>query len=75
MGITNLEKAVLAELREVANEPKLRLKNVREYSTAESVVKKNLQEEDGEEMIRLPELGLWAAFIRPAKKKAKRKCS
>ena len=56
MSIATLERAVVAGAREVLNNPKLRVKDLLEWSTSK------VQPHDGEVVIFVPDLGTWAAF-------------
>lgn len=58
MSMASLEKAILAELKIVAGKPKLKMKNIMEWSTGEIEV----LETSGETLVRLPELGVNVAY-------------
>lgn len=63
MSIRDFERSVIAEIKQITGHRKLRLKDLLEWSTVESVVKKNLRE--GEMMVHCPDLGVWAAIPKP----------
>ena len=52
MSVATLERAILSELRAVAKNNKLRLKDMMEWSTSEVVA------QEGETLYRLPDLGI-----------------
>ncbi|HUW35248.1 MAG TPA: hypothetical protein VM223_26865 [Planctomycetota bacterium] len=56
MSMQTLEREILAEAKVVFNNPKLRLKDILQWSSSEKVVKDNLQA--GEVMASLP-IGVW----------------
>lgn len=65
MGVRELESAVLAELKQVAGNNKIRLKDIMEWSTGE------IKPQEGETYFYLPQLGVHACVRLPAKKTAK----
>lgn len=65
MSMATLEKAILAELKKVANNPKLTKNNIMAWETG-----KSLKAEEGETLYYLPELGVSCAVqIATPKKK------
>ena len=60
MSMPSVEREILREAKQVFNNPKLRMKDIMEWSTSEEAVKKNLQ--DGEVIAELPEIGVWACI-------------
>ena len=60
MSMKTLESAVLKELRIVAKNNKIRLKDIMEWSTSEETVKENLRPNE-EKLFHLPELKVWCA--------------
>lgn len=52
MSMQSIEREMMIELREVAKNPKLKLKQVMEWSTGE------VKAQEGETFYRLPKLGL-----------------
>lgn len=59
MSFHDLERWVLLNARVALNNPKLRLKDLMEWSTSENKVKRDLCE--GEVMLHLPNPGVWIA--------------
>ncbi len=70
MSLAKLEKQIWMETREVFNNPKLRLKDLLEWSNREAAIKVNL--EDTEVMAALPRLGVWVAVPRSCDKRSER---
>jgi hypothetical protein len=66
MSLKSLEAAILAELREVAKNAKIRQKDILEWSTSE------VEARTGETLYFMPKLGIHAAVKLP-EKKAKKK--
>ena len=62
MGMRELENAILAELKQVSGNPKLRLKDIMEWQTGQS-----LEVQEGETLFYLPELGVSCAVKIPKK--------
>jgi len=60
MSVASLEKAIVAELRELTKRKNLRLKDLHEWSNSEERVRKNLQED--EEAVFCPQHGVWCAI-------------
>jgi hypothetical protein len=56
MTLRTLENAILVELRTVAKNPKLRLKDLLEWSTSE------VSPHEGETVVYLPVLKVWCAI-------------
>ena len=65
MSFATLERAVLAELKVVAKNSKIRLKDIMEWSTGE------IKPQEGETYYFLPELKVHCCVKLPAKKAAK----
>ena len=61
MSFATLERAVLAELKQVAKNSKLRLKDIMEWSRGE------LKAQEGETLFFLPDLKVWCAVKVPVK--------
>ena len=59
MSFKTLETAVLAEARTVLKRPKLRHKDILEWSTSEASVRRGAQ--PGEKVTHLPHLNVWIA--------------
>lgn len=59
MSFKTLETAILAEARTVLKKPKLRHKDILEWSTSEHGVRKNL--EPGDIATHLPHMNVWIA--------------
>lgn len=64
MGMKQLEAAILSELKEVANNNKLRLSHVMEWRTG-----KEIKVQEGETLYYLPKLGISCAVKLPSKVK------
>jgi len=64
MGLRNLEAAILAELKQVAKNSKIRQKDIVEWSTGA------VKPQEGEKYFHLPKLGVHVCVILPAKKAA-----
>ena len=60
MSFSSLESDILREVREISHRPRLRIKDLLEWSTAETVVRHNLRE--GEEMFYCPLSRVWVAI-------------
>jgi hypothetical protein len=65
MSFATLERAVLAELKQVAKNNKLRLKDIMEWSTGE------VKAQEGETLYFLPDLKVWCA-VKVAQQKVQR---
>lgn len=65
MSFATLERAVLAELKQVAKNNKLRLKDIMEWSTGE------VKAQEGETLYFLPNLKVWCA-VKVAQQKVQR---
>lgn len=63
MSVRDFERSVMAEIKQITGHQKLRLKDLLEWNTVKSVVKKNLRK--GEMMVYCPNLGVWAAIPKP----------
>lgn len=61
MSMRDLERSVWNECKKVANRPKLKLKELLEWSTSEEQVKKNAKRED-EIVVYCPEHQVWCAI-------------
>jgi len=61
MGMRQLEAAILAELRQVKADKTIKQREIMEWSTGE------IKPEVGEELIRLPDLGINVALKREKK--------
>ena len=59
MSFKTLETKVLAEARSVLKQPRLRLKDILEWSTSKTTVRKGAQ--PGETVTHLPALDVWIA--------------
>ena len=62
MGLSKLDREILAEAKAVFKNPNLRNKDIREWTTDEQVAKKNC--EDGEVAAKLPALGVWVCVFK-----------
>ncbi len=62
MTFQDLERAAWAAAKKAFANPKLRLKDLLEWSTSEEVVQGNLRE--GEVMVAIPDLGVWVAVAK-----------
>ena len=60
MTMATLERSILAELKQVTNRNKLRLKDIFEWSTSEEKVKQDAQE--GDVVVYCPTLNVWCAI-------------
>lgn len=60
MSMRSFEGDILHEVRAITHRPRLRLKDLHEWSTAESVVRHNLRE--GEEIVECPLSRVWVAI-------------
>lgn len=60
MSVIALERRVWQEAKKVFNNPKLRLKDLQEWSTSEEAIRYRL--EDGEVMAAMPQTGAWVAI-------------
>jgi len=58
--MASLEKLIVSELRIITKNPKIKKKDMLEWSTSEEVVRGNLQ--DGEIVITIPDLVVWVAI-------------
>jgi hypothetical protein len=56
MGMSELERAILSELREVAKNNKLKLKDIMEWSTSK------VKAQEGEKLYFLPDLKIYCAI-------------
>lgn len=65
MSFATLERAVLAELRQVTKNSKLRLKDIMEWSTGE------VKAQEGETLYFLPDLKVWCT-VKVAQQKVQR---
>jgi len=63
MGLKQVEAAILAELKQVANNSKIRQKDIMEWQTGT-----DLKPQEGETLYHLPTLGISVAVKLPAKK-------
>ena len=63
MSMQTLERAILAEAKQVFKNPKLRMKDIAEWSTSKSAVEATIV--DGEVMAELPAIGVWACVRIP----------
>lgn len=63
MGMRELEQAILAELRQVAKNDKIKLKDISEWRTGTKLVA-----QQGETLFYLPVLGVSCAVILPSDK-------
>ncbi len=70
MSMLELERRIWKEAKETFNNPKLRLKDILEWSTSEDGAKENLR--DGEVMIGIPSLGVWVVILKKHDKRKKR---
>lgn len=61
MGLQTFERLILAETKAILKNPKLRLKDILEWSSSEKFVRGNL--EKGDVMIQLPR-GVWVAVAK-----------
>lgn len=68
MSMATLERAILAGAKDAFKNPRLRMKDILEWSTSEAQVKKNLG--DGEVYAHVPDPG---AYVAIAKENDKRK--
>lgn len=57
MSMQKLEREIWNEAKGVFNNPKLRLKDLLEWSTSEEAVRQHM--EDNEVMAKIPSLGVW----------------
>lgn len=64
MGLRNLEAAILAELKQVAKNNKIRQRDIVEWSTGA------VKPQEGEKYFHLPKLGVHVCVVLPAKKAA-----
>jgi len=64
MALRNLEAAILAELKRVAKNSKIRQKDIVEWSTG------MVKAQEGETYFHLPEMGVHVCVVLPAKKAA-----
>lgn len=62
MSMKSLERVIINELRTLVKNPKLRLKDLLEWSTSEGAVDNNLQ--GGEVKVHLPGIGVWCAIAK-----------
>ena len=62
MSMRDVERRIWKEAKVVLSNPKLRLKDIVEWSSSEKAVKGHLLET--EVMIGIPSLGVWAAILR-----------
>lgn len=60
MSLRSLESSVCLELRRITKRPKLRVKDIMEWSTSEAIVRRNATE--SEEVHHCPLNGVWAAI-------------
>lgn len=67
MSLQTLEKKIWNEAKVVFNNPKLRLKDLLEWSTSEEAVKRNLQ--DGDVIAQMPETQVWVAISKTLDKR------
>jgi len=59
MSLASLERELAMHLRGIIKTPKLRVKDILEWSSDEETVRKNARA--GEQVVFCPQLGLWAA--------------
>lgn len=64
MSLRSLESAITAEARRFFNNPKLRVKDIQEWSTGE------LKPQEGEVVGRMPFNGIWVAIKAECDKRA-----
>jgi hypothetical protein len=67
MSIATLEQAIVAAAQIELNNPKLRIKDIIEWSTSEKAVRKNAQEY--EVVVHIPDPGVWIAVLKSADKR------
>ncbi len=61
MGLSKLDREILAEAKTVFKNPKLRNKDIREWTTDEQAAKEH--QEDGEVVAKLPVLGIFVCVF------------
>ena len=66
MGMRQLESAICAELREVTKNPRIRVKDICEWSTGDPQV-----DEKSEVLIHLPGMGINAVILKSLDKRGK----
>lgn len=62
MSMQTLERAILAELKTVAKNPKLKTKDLLEWSTSE------VEPHEGEVVLYLPDMHVWCAIKKELQK-------
>lgn len=67
MSMATLERAILAGAKVVFKNPKLKMKDILEWSTSEAQVKKNLG--DGEAYAHVPDPGAYVAISKALDKR------
>lgn len=60
MSERSLELEILAELKKVIGNKKLKLKHIREWSTMENVIREHLKIDESRKF--LPKNGVWVAY-------------
>lgn len=56
MSLNALETEILWELKDITKNPKLKKKNIQEWSTSK------IKAQEGEKLIFLPNCGVWVAY-------------
>lgn len=64
--MATLERAIVAELKVVTKNPKLRLKDIMEWRTGASDLSP-LAKYDGDTQVFLPDLQVWVAYKMPSR--------
>jgi hypothetical protein len=59
MSLASLERELTGWLRIIVRNPKLRVKDIQEWSSSEAAVRKNARAD--EQVVFCPQLGLWAS--------------